>query len=52
MNYTGIILAAGRGSRLKKKTDEFPKCLVKFKGKTLLERVIENFNENKIKKFM
>jgi len=50
MNYTGIILAAGRGSRLKKKTDEFPKCLVKFKGKTLLERVIENFNENKIKK--
>jgi L-glutamine-phosphate cytidylyltransferase len=48
MNYTGIILAAGRGARLKKKTDEFPKCLIKLKGKTLLERVVENFNENKI----
>ena len=50
MNYTGIILAAGRGSRLKKKTEEFPKCLVKFKGCTLLARVIKNYTENNIKK--
>jgi L-glutamine-phosphate cytidylyltransferase len=32
-----IILAAGRGSRMKSLTDERPKCLVEFSGKSLLE---------------
>lgn len=32
-----IILAAGRGSRMKDLTDEQPKCLVKLRGKPLLE---------------
>jgi choline kinase len=32
-----IILAAGRGSRMKDLTDEHPKCLVELRGKTLLE---------------
>lgn len=32
-----IILAAGRGSRMKNMTDESPKCLVKLRGKSLLE---------------
>jgi choline kinase len=32
-----IILAAGRGSRMKELTDEVPKCLVKYRGKELLE---------------
>ncbi|POA31851.1 MULTISPECIES: phosphocholine cytidylyltransferase family protein [unclassified Pseudomonas] len=32
-----IILAAGRGSRMKSLTDERPKCMVKLRGKTLLE---------------
>jgi len=32
-----IILAAGRGSRMKNLTDEKPKCLVELRGKPLLE---------------
>lgn len=44
-----IILAAGRGSRLKNLTRVNPKCLLKFKGKTLLSNIIENFLKNNIK---
>lgn len=32
-----IILAAGRGSRMKDKTDVFPKCLTQLWGKSLLQ---------------
>lgn len=32
-----IILAAGRGSRMKDKTEALPKCLMSLHGKTLLE---------------
>lgn len=32
-----IILAAGRGSRMRNLTDERPKCLVELRGKSLLE---------------
>lgn len=32
-----IILAAGRGSRMKNLTDERPKCLLELRGKSLLE---------------
>jgi choline kinase len=32
-----LILAAGRGSRMKDMTDEVPKCLVQLEGKPLLE---------------
>ncbi len=33
-----IILAAGRGSRMKDMTDDQPKCLVELHGKSLLQR--------------
>lgn len=36
-----IILAAGRGSRMKSLTDERPKCLVELRGKPLLEWQLE-----------
>ena len=45
-----LILAAGRGSRMKNLTDKIPKCLVKFKGKTLLEYQIEAIRKAGIKK--
>lgn len=36
-----IITAAGMGTRLGKYTQDLPKCMLRFKGKTLLERQIE-----------
>lgn len=36
MNAAGIILAAGRGSRMKALTAEHPKCLVELAGRPLL----------------
>jgi choline kinase len=36
-----IILAAGRGSRMKSLTDERPKCLVELRGKALLDWQLE-----------
>ncbi len=37
-----IILAAGRGSRMKNLTDERPKCLVELRGKALLDWQLES----------
>ena len=33
-----IILAAGRGTRMKELTEEKPKCLVELDGQSLLEK--------------
>lgn len=38
---SAIILAAGRGKRLKNLTDECPKSLIKVRGQVLIERLIE-----------
>ena len=39
-----IILAAGRGSRMHSLTYDNPKCLIKVRGKTLLQRQMEALN--------
>lgn len=39
-----IILASGKGSRLKSLTKNKPKCLLKIKGKSIIERILENSN--------
>jgi choline kinase len=36
-----IILAAGRGSRIRQLTDDRPKCLVELRGRPLLEWQVE-----------
>lgn len=36
-----IILAAGRGSRMKNLTDDKPKCLVEFRGRALIDWQLE-----------
>lgn len=41
-----IIIAAGKGIRLKHYTEDLPKCMLKFGGKTLLQRQIEALKAN------
>ena len=50
LNTSVIIIAAGLGSRLKKYTDNLPKCMLDFAGKTLLQRQIEAFKINGLNK--
>lgn len=45
-----IILAAGRGSRMKKRTDNIPKCMCKVAGKTILERCLKTLDSCNISK--
>ena len=44
-NAKVLIIAAGKGSRLKSYTENLPKCMLKFGGKTLLERQLEAYRE-------
>ena len=44
-----LIVAAVLGSRLKKHTEELPKCMLDFGGKTLLQRQIDAYKQNGIK---
>ena len=43
-----IILAAGRGTRMKHLSDDRPKCLLELHGKTLLNRQLEALRESDI----
>jgi len=47
-NYTAIILAAGKGTRLRPLTNDKPKCMVPIDGKPILERQIEVLNKSGI----
>lgn len=44
-----LIVAAGLGSRLKKHTENLPKCMLDFNGKTLLQRQVQAYNDCGIK---
>jgi L-glutamine-phosphate cytidylyltransferase len=43
-----IILAAGMGTRLGKYTENLPKCMLNFNGKTLIERQVETLRNSGI----
>lgn len=49
MKISGIILAAGRGSRLKKFTKKKPKSFHIYNNKKIIDIILENFKFNKIK---
>ena len=44
-NIVTILLAAGKGTRLKPLTDEWPKCLMPIGGKPLLEHWLSTLKE-------
>ena len=46
--YESIILAAGKGSRLRPLTDNIPKCLVELNSKSILEWQLSLYEKNKI----
>ena len=48
-NCKALVIAAGLGSRLKKHTENLPKCMLDFGGKTLLERQLDAYKKNEIK---
>lgn len=49
MKISGIILAAGRGSRLKRFTKKEPKSFYIYNNKRIIDLILENFKFNKIK---
>lgn len=48
-NYNGLILAAGRGSRMGKSTEKSHKCLTVLAGKTLLEWQLSSLRKSGVK---
>ena len=48
-NSKALIIAAGLGSRLKKHTENLPKCMLDFGGKTLLQRQLDSYKKCGIK---
>jgi len=48
-NNKALIIAAGLGSRLKKHTENLPKCMLDFGGKTLLQRQLDSYKKCGIK---
>ena len=47
-----IILAAGKGTRLKNLTKNIPKALINVSGKTLLEYCLDFLNKNQVKRIV
>jgi dTDP-glucose pyrophosphorylase len=44
-----VILAAGKGTRMRELTNELPKPMLKVQGKPILQHIIEGFSQNGIR---
>ena len=51
-NFKVVIMAGGKGSRLKPFTDILPKPLIPIKKKTIIEYILNNFIKYGLKKFI
>jgi choline kinase len=51
-DYTAIILAAGKGTRLRPLTNDMPKCMVPIGGKSLLKRQLDLLTQVGIEKII
>lgn len=49
---TGVIMAAGKGTRFGSRTSSMPKGFIEFKGKSMIERSIENLLSVGIKRII
>ena len=49
MKYDAIILAGGKGTRVKKFTKKNPKCLIEINGKPFLYYQLKYLKKNNIK---
>ncbi|MEZ5304319.1 MAG: sugar phosphate nucleotidyltransferase [Verrucomicrobiales bacterium] len=47
-----VILAAGRGTRMRDLTDELPKPMIEVKGQPILQTIIEGLRDNGITRFL
>lgn len=48
MNYSAVIIAGGKGTRLSHLTKEIPKPMIEIGGKPIIEHQIEEFSKNGI----
>jgi bifunctional UDP-N-acetylglucosamine pyrophosphorylase/glucosamine-1-phosphate N-acetyltransferase len=47
-----VILAAGRGTRMRELTDDLPKPMIKVRGKPVLQHIVEGLRDAGIRKFL
>jgi UDP-N-acetylglucosamine diphosphorylase / glucose-1-phosphate thymidylyltransferase / UDP-N-acetylgalactosamine diphosphorylase / glucosamine-1-phosphate N-acetyltransferase / galactosamine-1-phosphate N-acetyltransferase len=47
-----VILAAGRGTRMRELTDDLPKPMIEVRGKPVLQRIVEGLRDVGVRRFM
>src|SRR5437588_6531710 len=48
----GVILAAGRGTRMRELTADLPKPMIEVRGKPVLQHIIEGLRDGGVKRFL
>jgi NDP-sugar pyrophosphorylase family protein len=47
-----VLLAAGRGTRMREMTAELPKPMLEVRGKPVLQRILEGLRDAEIRRFL